>query len=314
MALTREFPLHSHEVSHSRSRKYWKALIIVFALTSASVPSARAQLQQPLVFSSAGAVASRNDQTGALKLVSGSPFTAANQSLVIDVQGRYLFALGTNSIRMFQISDATAGAYQEVTGSPFASPVTNQPAFIAVEPTGQYIAVVNRVGQHPGDGLVETFQIAPTVPGGPALVPIFNSTTEIDSSPVGFAQLPNNKEFLIFMGPNPQSANPVIQQGSEFQALSIDPQTGFVTGLQLNAADPERGDSFAMDPQGRYYVTGTQDNLLEFGVVQLFGIGGNGLAGNVQLPAHNYPENLWVDSTGGPSCTSLRRISINPLS
>jgi hypothetical protein len=118
MALTREFPLHSHEVSHSRSKKYWKALIIVvFALTSASVPSARAQLQQPLVFSSAGAVASRNDQTGALTPVSGSPFTATNQSLVIDVQGRYLFALGTNSIRMFQISDATTGAYQEVTGS-----------------------------------------------------------------------------------------------------------------------------------------------------------------------------------------------------
>jgi hypothetical protein len=53
-----------------------------------------------------------------------------------------------------------------------------------------------------------------------------------------------------------------------------------------------------MDPQGRYYVTGTQDNLQEFGIVQLLGLGADGLLGNVQLPQHNYPEALWIDSTG----------------
>jgi 6-phosphogluconolactonase (cycloisomerase 2 family) len=254
------------------------------------------------VFSSAGAVASRNDQTGALTPVAGSPFTAANQSLVIDVQGRFLLAIGATSIHMYQITDSTTGAYQEVACSPFASSVTNQPAFIAVEPTGQFIAVVNRVGQDPGDGLVETFAIAPTSTscslGGPALVPVPGSATELDPTAIGFAQPPNNTSFLIFMGPNPQSANTTIEQGSEFQALSINPQTGFVTGLQSGAATSQRGDSFAMDPQGRYYVTGTQDNLLEVGDIQLFGIGGNGLAGNVQLPENNYPDGLWIDSTG----------------
>ena len=304
MAQTREFPLQSHKVSSSLATKYLKTLIIASALTleASSVPSAHAQLQQPLVFSSAGAVASRNDQTGALTPVAGSPFTAANQSLVIDVQGRYLFALGTNSIRMFQISDATTGAYQEVPCSPFASSVTNQPAFIAVEPTGQYIAVVNRVGQNPGDGSVETFAISPSstscASGGPAIIPVVGSATELDSTAIGFAQPPNNKSFLIFMGPNPQSANTTVSRGSEFQTLSIDPQSGFITGLQPNAANPERGDSFAMDPQGRYYVTGTQDNLLEFGILQLSGIGGDALAGNIQLPQYNYPKGLWIDSTG----------------
>jgi hypothetical protein len=53
-----------------------------------------------------------------------------------------------------------------------------------------------------------------------------------------------------------------------------------------------------MDPQGRYYVTGTQNNLLEFGIIQLLGIGGDALLGNVQLPEHNYPDGLWIDSTG----------------
>ncbi len=287
-----------YDFSAKKRRKSLSFSIATLAFAAISIPPAYAQLQQPLVFSSAGAVASRNDQTGTLTAVAGSPFAAVNQSLALDVQGRYLFAMGTNSIRMFQITSTTTGAYQEVTGSPFASTITNQPAFLAVEPTGQYIAVVNRIGQNPGEGLVETFLIAPTVPGGPALVPVAGSAIELDSTPVGVAQPPNNKEFLIFMGANPGSSNSIIRQGSEFQALSIDPQTGFVTGLQSNAALPERGDSFAMDPQGRYYVTGTQDNLQEFGIVQLLGIGGNGLLGNVRLAQLNYPQGLWIDSTG----------------
>ena len=300
MAQTRAFPAHSHIVPGSRKTNYLKFLIILSALDFAAltVPAADAQLQQPLVFSSAGAVASRNDQTGLLTPVAGSPFTGANQSLVIDVQGRYLFAIGASSIHMYEITDPTTGAYQEVANSPFASSVTNQPAYIAVEPTGQFIAVVNRVGQNPGDGLVETFQISPSAPGGPALIPVAGSSTELDSTAIGFAQPPNNKTFLIFMGANSQSSNMAITQGSEFQALAIDPSTGLITGYQQNAALSQRGLSFAMDPQGRYYVTGTQDNLLEFGVIQLVGIGGDALLGNIQLPEHNYPDGLWVDSTG----------------
>jgi hypothetical protein len=144
-------------------------------------------------------VASRNDQTGGLTAVAGSPFTAANQSLVIDVQGRFLFAIGTSSIHMYQITDATTGAYQEVACSPFASSVTNQPAFIAIEPSGNYIAVVNRVGQNPGDGSVETFAISPSSTactlGGPGLTLVPGSATELDSTAIGFAQLRITKAF-----------------------------------------------------------------------------------------------------------------------
>jgi hypothetical protein len=304
MAQKREFRTYLWQACGSRPKIYWKILIILSVIFSAALhlPAAHAQLQQPLVFSSAGAVASRNDQTGALTPVAGSPFTAANQSLVIDVQGRFLFAIGTTSIHMYQITDSTTGAYQEVACSPFASPVTNQPAYISVEPSGQFIAVVDRVGQNPGDGMVETFAIAPSSTacalGGPALVPVAGSATELDSTAIGVAQPPDNKSFLVFLGPNPDSANSTIDQGSEFQALSIDPSSGLITGYQQNAALPQRGDSFAMDPQGRYYVTGTQDNLLEFGIIQLVGIGGDELVGNIQLPEQNYPEGLWIDSTG----------------
>ncbi|MGB8473655.1 MAG: choice-of-anchor D domain-containing protein [Candidatus Acidiferrum sp.] len=318
MAQPRAFSLRFISPSPARSKNYWKTLIILSGLASTAIctPSSRAQFQQPLVFSSSGAVAVRNDPTGSLTAVAGSPFLAPNQApsspFTIDVQGRFLFAIGSNSIRMFQITDSTTGAYQEVANSPFASPYTNQPAFIAVEPTGLYIAVVNRVGQNPGDGMVETFQIAPAASGGPALIPMAGSATELDSAPIGAAQPPDNKEFLIFMGPNPQSQDPTIASGSEFQSLSIDSQTGFLTGYQQNAALSQRGDSFAMDPQGRYYVIGTQDNLLEFGLVQLLGVGGNGLFGNIQLPQQNYPQGLWIDSTG--SCLYVATSNLaNPV-
>src|SRR6476646_2763948 len=195
MAHARAFSVHFIRTLHLRPKNYLKLLTSFAALISAgaNVPSALAQFQQPLVFSSGGAVAVRNDQTGALTPVAGSPFAAVNKSLTIDVQGRFLFAIGVNSIRMFQVTNSTTGAYQEVANSPFASADTNQPAFIAVEPSGQYIAVVNRAGRNPGDGLVETFLISPNAVGGPALIPLAGSATELDSTPIGVAQPPDNK-------------------------------------------------------------------------------------------------------------------------
>jgi hypothetical protein len=133
---------------------------------------------------------------------------------------------------------------------------------------------------------------------GPALIPVAGSALELDSTPLAVAQPPNDKNFLIFLGPNPDSQNSTIQQGSEFQALSIDPTTGFLTGLQQNNANSERGLSFAMDPQGRYYATGTRDNLLEIGNVQIFGLDGKITSSSVALPMFNYPVGLWIDSTG----------------
>jgi hypothetical protein len=90
----------------------------------------------------------RNDQTGVLTPVAGSPFAPALLQ-TLDVQGRFLFGLGLNSIHMYQVN-ATTGAFAEVPNSPFVSANTNEPVFIAVEPSGKYIAVVNRVSPNAG--------------------------------------------------------------------------------------------------------------------------------------------------------------------
>jgi hypothetical protein len=301
MALTRQFSACSNKARPSRPKNHWKILIFaaLLVLPIAIATPVCAQLQQPFVFSSAGAVASRNDQTGDLAAVAGSPYTTAGTTLTLDVQGRYLFAPGTNSIHMYAITNSATGAYQEVANSPFASPNTNQPLFIAVEPTGNFIAVVNRASQGPGAASVETFTISPTAVAGPALIPVPGSATELDSTPVGVGEPPSNKEFFIFMGPNPDSQNTTIQNGSEFQALSINSQTGLITGLETGNASDERGLSFALDPQGRYYVLGTRDNLLEVGNIQVIGITGE-ISGsdNLALPQFNYPEAFYIDATG----------------
>src|SRR5262249_49948429 len=145
--------------------------------------------------------------------------------------------------------------------SPFASPNTKDPGFIAVEPTGQFIAVVNFVGENPGESLVETFQIAPNAVGGPALVPVAGSATPLVSTPVfgGTAQPPNGQKFLIYMGPNPFSSDPIIRSAEDFESITIDPNSGNLLGIQ-NIADNSTGRAFAIDPQGRFAILGHGDH------------------------------------------------------
>src|SRR5271165_2895134 len=51
MAQAREFPLRSHQAPRSRSKKYWKILIILITLSLAvsAIPSASGQTQQPFL-------------------------------------------------------------------------------------------------------------------------------------------------------------------------------------------------------------------------------------------------------------------------
>jgi hypothetical protein len=273
----------------------WKVLGVLLLNCFCSI-LVQAQLPQPLVFSSGGAVALRNDQTGLMTPVAGSPFVSSGQTITVDVQGRFLFSLGTNSIRMFQITDATTGAYQEVPHSPFASPNTKSPLFIAVEPTGKFIAVVNLVGENPGESSVETFSIDTSQPTLPALLPVPGSLVELVSTPVpgGIAQPPDAKKFLIYMGPNVFSSDPVIRAGEDFERVTIDPQTGNLLGIQ-GIPDNSTGRCFAMDPQGRFVVLG--HGQLQ-GILELRGIAPNFPSGNFSTGAGLFPQQLYIDSTG----------------
>jgi hypothetical protein len=234
-----------------RARAAWRsnavrALLFLSVILACALPSS-AQFQQPLVFSTSGAVMTRNDQTGVLSTVAGSPYAPADFQ-TLDVQGRFLFGLGTNSIHMFQVN-STTGAYSEVPNSPFASGNTNQPGFIAVEPSGQYIAVVNRASPLQGEGSMETFRIDSA---NLALVPVPGSFQELDSTVIGAGIDHLNRRFYVFLAPNPNI--PALQTDSELNNYAIDPQTGLVSGNTFLVGT--EGRCFAMDTQGRFLILG----------------------------------------------------------
>ena len=220
-------------------------ILIVTVLLCSNL--AHAQFQQPFVFSSAGAVMTRNDQTGVLTPVTGSPYAPASFQ-ILDVQGRFLFGVGTNSIHMYLVN-STTGAYSEVPNSPFASPHTDQPVFLAVEPTGKYLAVINQVGLNPGESSIETFQIdAPNL----ALVPVPGSLMELDSTLIGAGIDHQNRRFYAFLANNPLI--PDLALDSELNNYAIDPQTGLVSGNTFMVGTV--GHCFAIDPQARFLVVG----------------------------------------------------------
>jgi hypothetical protein len=111
-------------------------------------PSSNAQTQQPFLFAADGsngklagfAVLVRNDQTGDLTEVPGSPFTAFHTPncwmSIIDPKGRFTYGAGGLGAAMYSIN-ATTGAVTEVTGSPFAASTATGSLKIAAEATGQ---------------------------------------------------------------------------------------------------------------------------------------------------------------------------------
>jgi hypothetical protein len=225
------------------------------------VSGARAQLQQPFVYTTSGAIATRNDQTGALAPIAASPLAVLEFPAVIDAKGRFLFAAGNNSIHMFKV-DSASGTYSEVPGSPFASANTNNPILIATEPTGTYLGVVNAVGLQLGESSVESFQIDSA---GETLMPVSGSFIELVSAPVGAAANPALGIFFVYLGPNLTSSNLFYQQDGDLLTYTIDPQTGLLGDETGAAGSTNHGRSFGADPLGRFVVAGQGqlDGLLQ---------------------------------------------------
>src|SRR5258707_11994005 len=144
-----------------------RALAFLIGLAICSI-SARAQLQQPFVFSAnpanpnSVAVFTRNDVTGILTAVPGSPFPSLEpvNVMTLDFKGRFLFTASFNpsKISMFVV-DPNTGALQEVPNSPFASLSTNDPVFLSTDSSGQFLYVINFNGSQAGASSFEFFQI-----------------------------------------------------------------------------------------------------------------------------------------------------------
>jgi hypothetical protein len=261
------------------------AVFFVFTAAVLFVTNAGAQLQQPLVYGTGGAIAIRNDASGTLTPTADSPLAVLGFPAVIDAKGRFIFAAGNDSVHMYEV-DSVTGAYTEVSGSPFASATSNSPMLLATEPTGTYLAVVNSTGLNPGESSVESFQIDAA---NQALVPVSGSFLELVSTPVGAAANPALGTFYVYLGPNPASPNPFYQQDGDLLIYTIDPLTGLLGDETGVGGSNNRGRSFGADPLGRFVVTG-QGQL--GGILQV--TAASGAQGILNVGSGVYPQEIFV--------------------
>src|SRR5260370_14098034 len=229
-----------------------RSLTLITALFVCPVP-ARAQLQSAFVFAAnpanpnSVAVYTRNDVTGVLTPVPGSPFPSKEPVNVmsLDFAGRFLFTACNNpsKISMFTV-DPNTGALQEVTNSPFASPSTNSPVLLSTESTGQFLYVLTFNGSQAGASTFESFQIDAVNLG---LIPSSSGATQLPGLFLSGATHPSGTSFYAFLNA-PLSSTP-----NQAFFLLFDSSTG-----QFTIPNPNMGSSigtfgccFALDPQGK---------------------------------------------------------------
>jgi 6-phosphogluconolactonase (cycloisomerase 2 family) len=244
----------------------------------------------------------KDSQTGALGIISGSPFNERLEGglLAIDGQGKFLFILNpqSNSISMFQI-DASSGALSEVPASPFsAGPTINpnnapsQPISIAAEPSGKYLYVGYASGNVLPSAAVTPFAIDAAnlqLTLTPAL------SFDITGTPVQMLSDPKGLHLYVGLGPNAQSG----QQLAGTSVYSIDAPTGalFLNGAAGGGSDTGR--CIAIDPQGRFFFDGwgANEGFIDSGVISPID-GTSTPSSTLDLGVGDVPSILLVDSSG----------------
>src|SRR5467141_1201521 len=196
-------PAASH-VGHAGGSTLLRSLTLMTALFVCAIP-AHAQLQSAFVFAADPAnpksvsVYTRNDVTGILTPVAGSPFPSKEpvNVMTLDFKGRFLFTASYNpsKISMFVV-DPNTGALQEVLNSPFASLSTNDPVFLSTESSGQFLCVINFNGSQPNVSSVESFQIDPVNLG---LIPSSSGASQLPGLFLSGATHPSGKSFYAFL-------------------------------------------------------------------------------------------------------------------
>ena len=239
-----------------------RSLALLIVLFLYSFP-ARAQLQQPFVFTVnpanplSIAVYTRNDLTGILTPVPGSPFPSRESVnvMTLDFKGRFLFTASFNpsKISMFVV-DPNTGALQEVPNSPFASLSTNDPVFLSTDSSGQFLYVINFNGSQAGASSFEFFQIDSV---NMDLIPSSTGATQLPGLFLSGATHPSGRSFYAFL-----SAPFASIPGQAFFLL-FDSSTGIFTipNPNMGTSAGTFGCCLALDPQGKSLALGVSSLL-----------------------------------------------------
>ena len=234
---------------------WWICLLTISALA----PICSAQTQQPFLFAgeaangqvSGFAVFVRNDQTGDLTEVTGSPFTSLHSltcmMTVVDPKGRFLYGpcgLGASMYTM----DATTGAVAEVTGSPFAGSTNTRLGSVAAESTGQYVYVLkfNFNDTSNSSVILDTLQVdAPNE----QLVAQPSQTIQLAGTIVAEAASPHGFYLLL-----DQSQGGSSYPAAVLYAILFDATSGVASAPQLLEETSNNARAMMMDAAGKNLV------------------------------------------------------------
>src|SRR5882762_7187274 len=306
-------PAASH-VGHAGGSTLLRSLTLMTALFVCAIP-AHAQLQSAFVFAADPAnpksvsVYTRNDVTGILTPVAGSPFPSKEpvNVMTLDFKGRFLFTASYNpsKISMF-IVDPNTGALQEALNSPFASLATNDPAFLSTESSGQFLYVINFNGSQPNVSSVESFQIDPVNLG---LIPSSSGASQLPGLFLSGATHPSGKSFYAFLNA-PHASIP-----NEAFFLLFDSSTGKFTipNPNMSSSAATFGCCFALDPQGKSLAPGVS-NLLTLYSLQADGtLAPNPATGSangeaLSMAFDTFGRFLYVDFLNPPTTSTIVHI------
>ena len=248
--------------SPAECSKMLRLLAFLMGLFLYSIPVC-AQLQQPFVFTVnpanplSIAVYTRNDLTGILTPVPGSPFPSRESVnvMTLDFKGRFLFTASFNpsKISMFTV-DPNTGALQEVPNSPFASLSTNDPVFLSTDSSGQFLYVINFNGSQAGASSFEFFQIDSV---NLDLIPSSTGATQLPGLFLSGATHPSGRSFYAFL-----SAPFASIPGQAFFLL-FDSSTGIFTipNPNMGTSAGTFGCCLTLDPQGKSLALGVSSLL-----------------------------------------------------
>jgi 6-phosphogluconolactonase (cycloisomerase 2 family) len=192
-----------------------------------------------------------NPLTGALTLVSGSPFVVGNQTrtVTIDPSGRFVYVTNpfSDNISGFSIN-STTGNLAALSASPYGTGPGTNPWSVAVDPAGQFLCLVKEATNQ-----IESFSIDPMSGNltGVTTLPTGSSPEAVVVDPTGrfvyvASQVNGVSAYTISSsGSLTQMTGSPFTAGSNTVSVAVDS-----TGRFLYAANNSSSDvsAFAIDP------------------------------------------------------------------
>jgi 6-phosphogluconolactonase (cycloisomerase 2 family) len=186
-----------------------------------------------------------NRSTGALRPVSGSPFTTGEfpVSVTVDPTGRFAYvansnnAVGNGSVSAYTINHST-GALSAVAGSPFAA--GNNAYSVAVDPSGKFVYVTNENSGVKGN--ISAYIINPSTG---ALSAMAGSPFASGNGPISVTVDPSG--HFVYVAAEGVSAYTINRSTGDLRAV---PGSPFATG--------DNAYSVAVDPSGQFAYVANQ--------------------------------------------------------